>query len=128
MVRAMNTVETRTIRLTLSAVWLVTGALSLGIYPLEDSLALLSRIGLAGTPSLIALYLGAITDIVMGLLTLFIRSKSLWIVQGLLILAYTLIISIGMPEFWLHPFGPLLKNLPILLLLWLLYQHEGEPQ
>lgn len=124
----MNTVETRSIRLTLSAVWLVTGALSLGIYPLEDSLALLSRIGLVGTSALLALYLGAITDIALGLLTLFVRSKSLWIVQGLLILAYTLIISIGMPEFWLHPFGPLLKNLPILLLLWLLYQHAGEPQ
>jgi len=124
----MNPVETRSIRLTLAAVWLVTGALSLGIYPLEDSLALLSRIGLAGTSALVALYLGAMTDIALGLLTLFVRSKSLWIVQGLLILAYTLIISIGMPEFWLHPFGPLLKNLPILLLLWLLYQHEGEPQ
>lgn len=124
----MNTVETRSIRLTLAAVWLVTGALSLGIYPLEDSLALLSRIGLVGTSTLIALYLGAMTDIALGVLTLFVRSKSLWIVQGLLILAYTLIISIGMPEFWLHPFGPLLKNLPILLLLWLLYQHEGDPK
>jgi len=124
----MNTVETRSIRLTLAAVWLVTGALSLGIYPLEDSLALLSRIGLVGTSALLALYLGAMTDIALGLLTLFVRSKSLWIVQGLLVLAYTLIISIGMPEFWLHPFGPLLKNLPILLLLWLLYQHAGEPQ
>lgn len=124
----MNTVETRSIRLSLAAVWLVTGALSLGIYPLEDSLALLGRIGLVGMSALIALYLGAITDIVLGLLTLFVRSKSLWITQGLLILAYTLIISIGMPEFWLHPFGPLLKNLPILVLLWLLYQHEGDPQ
>lgn len=124
----MNTVETRSIRLSLAAVWLVTGALSLGIYPLEDSLALLGRIGLVGMSALIALYLGAITDIVLGLLTLFVRSKSLWITQGLLILAYALIISIGMPEFWLHPFGPLLKNLPILVLLWLLYQHEGDPQ
>lgn len=124
----MNTVETRSIRLTLAAVWLVTGALSLGIYPLENSLALLGRIGLSGTLALIALYLGAMTDIALGVLTLFVRSKSLWLIQGVLILAYTLIISIGMPEFWLHPFGPLLKNLPILLLLWLLYQHEGDPK
>lgn len=124
----MNTVETHTIRLTLAAVWIVTGALSLGIYPLDDSLALLSRIGLAGTPALIALYLGAIADIVLGLLTLFMRNKSLWITQGLLILAYTLIISIGMPEFWLHPFGPLLKNFPVLVLLWLLSQRGVDPQ
>ena len=27
--------------------------------------------------------------------------------------AYTALISIWLPEFWLHPFGPLLKNVPV---------------
>ena len=26
---------------------------------------------------------------------------------------YTVLISIWLPEFWLHPFGPLLKNIPV---------------
>jgi hypothetical protein len=32
-----------------------------------------------------------------------------------IMLTYMLVISICLPEFWLHPFGPLLKNLPLLM-------------
>jgi len=123
----MRTIEERGIRLTLAIVWLTTGLLSLGIYPQQESLALLSRMGLHGTPALAALYLGATADITLGVLTLFTHNKRLWVIQALLISTYTLIISIWLPEFWLHPFGPILKNLPILMLLWLLYHHEGKP-
>jgi len=123
----MRTIEERGIRLTLAIVWLTTGLLSLGIYPQQESLALLSRMGLQGTPALAALYLGATADITLGVLTLFTHNKRLWVIQALLISTYTLIISIWLPEFWLHPFGPILKNLPILMLLWLLYHHEGKP-
>lgn len=123
----MRTIEERGIRLTLAIVWLVTGLLSLGIYPQQESLALLSRVGLHGSPALAALYIGATADIVLGVLTMFAPNKKLWVIQALLITTYTLIISIWLPEFWLHPFGPILKNLPILMLLWLLYQHEGKP-
>jgi hypothetical protein len=41
-----------------------------------------------------------------------------------LVAAYTLIITFFMPEFWLEPFGPVLKNVPILAMLWLLHQLE----
>lgn len=124
----MRTIEERGIRLTLAIVWLITGLLSLGIYPQQESLALLGRMGLHGTPALAALYSGAITDMTFGVLTMFAPNKKLWITQALLIITYTLIISLWLPEFWLHPFGPILKNLPILMLLWLLYQHEGKSQ
>lgn len=124
----MRPIEIRGIRLTLAIVWLVTGVLSLGIYPQQESLALLSRMGLQGTPALAALYLGAAADITLGVLTMVAPNKKLWLIQALLIIIYTLIISIWLTEFWLHPFGPILKNLPILMLLWLLYQHEGKSQ
>lgn len=116
------------IRTTLAIIWLVTGILSLGIYPQQDSLHLLSRLGLQGAPALATLYLAATLDIVLGLLTLVMRTKIIWVLQVLLIFSYTLIISFWLPEFWLHPFGPILKNLAILVLLWLLYQYETEPQ
>ncbi len=124
----MRPIEIRGIRLTLAIVWLVTGLLSLGIYPQQDSLALLNCMGLQGTPALTALYIGATADITLGVLTMFAPNKKLWVIQALLIITYTLIISIWLTEFWLHPFGPILKNLPILILLWLLYQHEGKSQ
>jgi DoxX-like family len=62
------------------------------------------------------------------LLTVFAPSKTLWQAQALLVLIYTVVISIYLPEFWLHPFGPILKNIPFLTLLWLLYKHEGITQ
>jgi hypothetical protein len=34
------------------------------------------------------------------------------------------IITVRLPEFWLHPFGPLLKNLPMLAGIFLLQQME----
>jgi hypothetical protein len=121
----MDAADRRLMRLTLAAMWLVTGALSLGIYPQADSLGLLERVGLQGATALATLYLAATLDTALGLLTLFRPSKFLWQAQAMLIVAYTLIISLWLPEFWLHPFGPILKNLPILMLLWLLNKYEG---
>ena len=37
-----------------------------------------------------------------------------------------LIITIFLPEFWLHPYGPLTKNLPMLAAILLLHEFE-EP-
>jgi len=123
----MDKSDQRAARLSLAVIWLVTGALSLGIYPPADSVLLLERVGLHGDTARIALYLAATMDIVLGLLTLLVPRKGLWIFQATLIVAYTLVISICLPEFWLHPFGPVLKNLPILVLLGLLHKYEGKP-
>jgi DoxX-like family len=124
----VQAIDIRLMRYSLAIVWLITGVLSLGIYPQQDSVALLARIGIAGTPALAALYLGSTADIVFGIMTLVIPSKALWQGQAILVLIYTLVISIWLPEFWLHPFGPILKNIPFLTLLWLLYKYEGTTQ
>lgn len=45
--------------------------------------------------------------------------------QILLILGYSILLSIIAPSFWLHPFGPVTKNIPILaLIFWL---HHSTP-
>jgi len=41
------------------------------------------------------------------------RTKITGIAQLLLMMAYTFIISVSLPEFLLHPFGPVVKNLPL---------------
>lgn len=120
----MNAHEIQIIRFTLAAVWVITGVVSLGIYPVEESLKLLSRVGIEGKLALLTLYGEALLDIAIGLLTLLAPSRRLWQLQALIIACYTIVITFKLPEFWLHPFGPLLKNLPIFTLLWLLYRHE----
>jgi len=112
-------------RLALACLWIVTGLLSLGIYPVQSSYALLQRAGVPPELQPLALYGAALLDIALGLLALSPRrTRRLWAAQGGLILGYTAIISWKLPEFWLHPYGPILKNLPLLALLWLLYELE----
>lgn len=115
------------LRFSLALVWLVAGVVSMGIYPVEESYLLLARVGITGSLAPVALYGAAALDFTFGLATLFLRQrKLLWIAQGTLIIFYTLTITLYLPEFWLHPFGPLIKNLPILAIIWLLYELEKD--
>jgi hypothetical protein len=120
----MISAELRIVRFALAAVWLTTGFIVLVVYPIKNSLALLEQAGLVGSYAVAALYGGALIDVALGVLTLIMRNKWLWVVQACLTVIYTLIITFRLPEFWTHPFGPVLKNLPILALLWLLYKNE----
>lgn len=112
------------LRAALAALWIVTGLLSLGVYPVADSYALLARTGLPGWAMPPALYGAALLDIALGVATLWRPGRWLWLAQAALIGAYTVIITWKLPEFWLHPYGPILKNVPILALLLLLHQTE----
>jgi hypothetical protein len=42
------------------------------------------------------------------------------------IVAYTLLITIWLPEFWLHPYGPVVKNIPLLAAICLLYEMDRQ--
>ena len=111
------------LRLSVAVVWLLTAAASLA-YPHEQSIAMLERVGLHGDIADTALYAGIAMDVLMGVLTLpNFRSlqKWLWPLQGGVIIVYSIIILIWLPDYALHPFGVLIKNLPILAILWLLW-------
>jgi len=114
-------------RFAVALVWLVTAVLSLGVYPVEDSFALLAHVGLHGTMASAALYGGALFDLLLGIATLVLHGRALritYLAQTALILSYTAIITVALPAFWLHPFGPILKNLPMLALIGALYATE----
>jgi uncharacterized protein YbjT (DUF2867 family)/uncharacterized membrane protein YphA (DoxX/SURF4 family) len=113
-------------RVALAIVWIITGLLSLGIYPVEQSLELLSQVGLRGPLASATLMSAALLDVGCGLATLFARGRTLWRLQMALIVAYTMITTIFLPAYWLHPFGPILKNIPILALLLLLDAFESK--
>jgi uncharacterized protein YbjT (DUF2867 family) len=114
-------------RIAVALVWLVTAVLSLGVYPVAGSLALLAHVGLQGAMADAALYGGALLDLALGVATLALRGRALrlaYLMQVALILSYTTIITVALPGFWLHPFGPILKNLPLLALIAALYATE----
>jgi hypothetical protein len=112
------------LRLSIAAVWIVTAIVSLYGFPVEASYELLQRTGVPRRLAPFFLYSAALLDLVLGVASLVLhRRRELWLVQIALILD-TVIISVRLPEFWLHPYGPILKNLPMLAALLLLYRLE----
>jgi uncharacterized protein YbjT (DUF2867 family) len=105
------------LRYSIAFLWIWTGLASLGLYPVQDSLALLARVGLHGALASLALYGAAALDLLLGMLTLVAptrRRAAVWAAQLLLIAGYTVLITLFLPEYWLHPFGPITKNLPLM--------------
>lgn len=101
----------------LAMMWLGTAWVSLFVYPRAASHALLARLGLQGGWADLALWSGAVLDAVLGLALLTRHRRVVYRLQLALVLAYTVLISVGLPEFWQHPFGPLLKNVPLLAMI-----------
>lgn len=119
------------LRGALALLWLWTAAVSFGLYPVQDSYALLARVGLHGAVATLALYGAAALDLVLGVLTLAAPvawRRWVWLAQLALIAGYTLLVTAFLPEYWLHPYGPISKNLPIVALIVLLWALEPPPR
>lgn len=99
----------------LIAMWLISAWLGL-FYGAPQTVALLSHLGL---PLELAdpLRIGSsIFDMVIaGCIFIDRRAKWSTILQLVTVLIYTIVIGIGLPQSWLDPLGPLLKNFPIML-------------
>lgn len=113
------------LRFSIAAVWIATAIVSFGLYPAELSYQLLARTGIPAPLHPLMLYGAAGFDLALGLGILFLpKRRWLWVAQLLLIGFYTVVIALRLPEFLLHPYGPLTKNLPMLAAIWLLYELE----
>ena len=111
---------------SLGILWLWSG-LQPGLTAPQESLSLLAEVGFQTAFQWPLLLASSLLDIVFGLLC-FSRARRLpvlWAVQAATVAAYSLIIAFALPQMWLHPFAPLVKNLPILALLAFLW-HEGR--
>jgi uncharacterized protein YbjT (DUF2867 family) len=115
------------LRFAIALVWLWSGITSLFFYPHELSYQLLADTGITGIGAPLTLYGLAAMDIALGLATLGrYRPHSLMLWQFWIVLAYSVVVALRLPEFVFHPFGPLLKNIPFLMCLLIYRQLEGE--
>ena len=115
------------LRSGLAFVWIATAIVSAFVYPAADSFELLARSGIPAELRPLMLYGAALFDLLLGVGTLFLRRRRwLWRLQLLLIGFYTVVIALFLPEFLIHPYGPLTKNVPMLAAIWLLYELEKE--
>lgn len=115
------------LRVSIAFVWIATAAVSAGLYPVEQSYQLLERTGVPPALAPLMLYGAVGLDLLLGLATLMLkRRRWLWLAQLGLIGFYSIVIAIQLPEFLLHPYGPLTKNVPMLAAIWLLYELEEK--
>ena len=130
----MNHASARLLRASLVVVWLATAVVS--VWELHGQ----SRELLAGLPTAWAgghapwlptaiILAGAAADAVLGLWLALRPGRKAYGAALLMMLAMTLLATAIHPAWWLHPFGPLNKTLPIAAILWVLLQDEAtSPQ
>ena len=105
------------IRLTLALLWLVSGLLGL-LLPAGSIHAALAATPLSDGAVLAAARAGGAVDLALSAALLRNwRPRETALAQIAVVLGYTLVLSLLAPALWLAPFGDLLKNLPILVLM-----------
>ena len=114
------------LRFSLGFLWLWSGVQP-ALTAADVSLDLLGRTGIAAEWQAAAFYTSSALDVFFGVLcfTKFRNYRLLWLAQFVVVLGYSVIVACRLPEMWLHPFAPLVKNVPILAALWVLgSRHE----
>ena len=113
------------LRLIIGFVWIWSGIVSAFLYPQPLALELLHEVGISSTFDVYFLYGASFLDIVLGLcIILNYKLRLLLLFSFTVIIGYTLILTLLAPHHWLHPFGAVLKNLPLLVSIYILIQME----
>jgi len=111
----------------LSMVWIFTGVTSIFLAP-DIGYQILKQANITGAMAVICVVGGGLLDISLGLWLLIERQvKWCCVAQIAVIVTYTLILTFIDSSFWLHPFGPITKNFPIVVLILFVTQaHETK--
>ena len=112
------------LRYSLVVVWLWTGFASLWEWE-QQSRSLLQSGGVTDASWQAWLIgSGALADVALGLWLWWCPSRYAYGAAAAMMLLMTLVATAMLPALWLHPLGPLSKNLPIAAALWLLMRSE----
>ncbi|KZN65910.1 hypothetical protein N473_10100 [Pseudoalteromonas luteoviolacea CPMOR-1] len=113
---------------SLAFIWIFTGLTSVFFAP-DIGFDILARANIEGTLADAAVYGGGILDVCLGVWLLTQRyTKLCCMLQCSVIVIYSLLLTWIDASFWLHPFGPVTKNVPIMVLILWVYevQHESH--
>ena len=119
-VASVDPLEKRYLRLSLVFVWLWTAGVS--VWELQgQSRDLLFAGGLTNIEVANTLVLaGAALDAILGLWLWLRPTRPAYLLALATMVLMTLVATVLSPYLWLHPLGPLSKNIPIAVVLWLL--------
>jgi hypothetical protein len=113
-------------RLSLAFMWLLTAATSIW-WGRSIGYDVLATVDIYEGQADFCINTGAALDAIIGFWLLSGRHQGLcYKIQLAVILTYSLLLTIIAPQFWLHPFGPLVKNFPIIMLVYLLLKFHQK--
>lgn len=113
------------LRLSLAFMWLASAIVSALLFPKAGSYLLLTKVGISIDWQPFLLYLASLINGIIGLGLLFnYKIKLNCLLQIMVMTAYTVIITLKMPNLWLEPFGSIVKNVPVLISIIILYLME----
>lgn len=120
----MSCSDQRTLRFALVFLWLWTAVVSLWEIN-GQSLQLLVSAGIQSPAVVQSLIIGgAALDALIGFWMLLRPSRKVYGLAMAAMVGMTLVACYLLPALWLHPLGPLSKNVPVAALLWLLMKAE----
>ncbi len=115
------------LRISVAFIWIFSGIMSLLPISLPVSLDLMTQAKIPLTFQPLVLYLFSTIDILLGAATLFnYRLLAVGFLQCFFIVLYTAIISFSLPIYWLHPFAPVAKNIPLFVAILIMMALESE--
>ena len=101
------------LRLSLALLWIGSGIAGF-VNPIEDSTVHLARAGIPVAAILPLVIFASSADIVIGMMALTRLVRVAAIAMLVMLIAYTLFLGSALSALWLEPFGSLLKNLPLI--------------
>jgi len=113
-------------RVSLSFLWLFTAVISFR-WGRDIGYHVLAQQHIQGNFADLCINAGSLLDATIGFWLLTGRQlKWCYALQIILITSYSILLSLIAPEFWLHPFGPITKNIPIMALIFVLMKSETD--
>jgi len=108
------------LRMAVVFVWLATAVASLWEFD-GQSMELLARAGVTDRRvASILIAAGAGADVLVGIAMALWPRRCVYLIALILMLTMTAVATVLDPALWLHPLGPLTKNVPIAAALWIL--------
>lgn len=108
-------------RASLAFMWLYTALISAALPQSSGVMGLLARCGFEGHAGVAALVFSCSLNVVLGVQTLRRPAPWLYAVQAAAVVGYTVTAALNMPELTIDHCGPLVKNVPLLALVMLLW-------
>jgi uncharacterized protein YbjT (DUF2867 family) len=104
------------LRTGLALLWIFTAFVSAFVFPIDKSIAMTVALGVSEQHASALVYGGAAVDAALGFaLLLNMRPALTGALQIAVMAVFTVLSTLAVPQAWADPFGPLTKNLAVLL-------------